>query len=571
MFGPLYIRIKEPYHPAHQRRAHAVGEEQLASRRRIMESLDNTVYDVLVVGGGAVGCGCALDAASRGLKTALVEASDFASGTSSKSSKLIHGGLRRLPVALANLNRRMLGNVRESLRERSILQRNAPHMLRTVPMLTPVRSREEGSRLWLILKLYDLMAGLGSKMEASHFISAEETHLANPLLRMDGIRAALVSYELQMDDARLCMALAMTAVRHGARLANYVQVEKLAKPDINGVRACLAKDLLTRSHLVIRSIAVVNATGAYVDGMRRMDSERAVAVAKPAAGTHIVLPGYLARTHAIHGLGVDEIFAMPWEGHTLVGCTEGVLGLAPTRSEVELLLDKFREKLSPNVELNGSHVLSAWKGLWSSICLPDRPLISELGLITISGGNWTTYRAMAEATINAVVREFQLPAMCRCRTKGIKLYGATGHAEHLADSIVRCFGVDYDVADNLVASYGCNAIRLLTAFNFAHQRLHPKFPYIAAEVHYAIEYEFALTAFDVLARRTRIAFLDVQAALQILPQVVSIMAARLKWSQEVQEAEIERTVKFLQQEMGMGSVTIGDPLVAALEPRKIVA
>nr|XP_043068686.1 glycerol-3-phosphate dehydrogenase, mitochondrial-like [Drosophila bipectinata] len=573
MFAKLSCPIRSSPHPRRnsQQKVHSRAEDHhhLATRRRQIESLDSTIFDVLVIGGGATGCGCALDAASRGLKVALIEASDFGSGTSAKSSKLVHGGLRRLPMAINTLDTRKIGEMRDTLMERGLFLRNAPHLVSSVPMLMPLQSYAEMSRVWLILKLYDLLAGF-SRVQSSHFLSPEETHLACPLLKMDRLRGALVSYELQMDDARLCMALAMTAARQGARIVNYVQAQQLSGPDQEGIRSCLARDLLSRRQILVRSNSVVNATGPYVDGVRRLDSEQAVAVAKPAAGTHIVLPGYFSRSHAIHSLGHDELFAMPWQGHTLVGCTSGPPGLAPTREEVEVLLEKFRAKLRPDVELNTRHVLSAWKGLWTTICLPDRPLVSETGLITISGGNWTNYRAMAEAAVEAAVRHFQLPVLCPCRTRNIPLDGSVGYTAQLATDLVQCFGVTYDVANHLVHSYGCNAFRLLTAFDTAHQKLHPQFPHIEAEVHYAVEYEFALTAFDVLARRMRVAFLDVAAATHMLPRVVEIMAQRLKWSKPVQDAEMQRTIKFLQQEMGMGFVTVVDTIDASqeLEVRK---
>lgn len=566
MFAKLYCPIRNSPHPGRQQQAHTRAEDHqyLAPRRRQIDSLDSTIFDVLVIGGGATGCGCALDAASRGLKVALVEASDFGSGTSGKSSKLVHGGLRRLPLAISNLDSRKIGDMRDTLMERGLFQRNAPHLVSRVPMLMPLQSYAEMSRLWLILKVYDLLAGF-SRVQSSQYLTPEQTHLACPLLKMDRLKGALVSYELQMNDARFCMALAMTAVRQGARVANYVQAQELSSPDEQGIRSCLARDLLSRRQLLVRSSSVVNATGPYVDGVRRLDSERAVAVARPAAGTHIVLPGYFARSHAIHSLGHDELFAMPWQGHTLVGCTTGPPGLAPTRQEVEVLLEKFRAKLRPDVELSTRHVLSAWKGLWTTICLPDRPLVSETGLITISGGNWTNYRAMAEAAVDAAVRYSQLPALCQCRTQNLPLDGSAGYTSQLSTDLVQCFGVPCDVADHLAHSYGCNAIRLLTAYDTAHQRLHPQFPHIEAEVHYAVEYEYALTAFDVLARRMRVAFLDVAAATQMLPRVVQIMGQRLKWSKPVQDAEVQRTIKFLQQEMGMGCVTVVDTIGAPQE------
>ncbi|KAH8410096.1 hypothetical protein KR009_005869, partial [Drosophila setifemur] len=525
----------------------------LASRNRQLDSLDTTVFDVLVIGGGASGCGCALDAASRGLKTALLEASDFASGTSSKSSKLIHGGLRRLPSAIRRSDYSIIRDMNNTLQERALILKNATHLVTKVPMVMPLQSHVQLPRLWLILKLYDLLAGF-SNLQSSHLLNAVQTHKAFPLLDMADVAGSLVSYELQMDDARFCLALAMTAARQGARLANYVQVKKLFPPDNHGIRTCLAKDLLTSRQLLVRCICVVNATGPNVDTVRRLVSDRTVAVARPAAGTHIVLPGYFARTHALHSLELDEPFVMPWQGHTLVGCTEGPLGLEPTRDEVELLLAKFRSKLRPDVQLNSRHVLSAWKGLWATSSMEEQLLVSGNGLIIISRGNWTNYRAMAEAAIDAAVMSCRLLVMCDCRTKRLHLEGRPGFSEQLPRELVHSFGVPLDVAQHLTHSYGCNAVKVLSAIDGGHKRLHDQFPHIEAEVYYAVKYEYALTAADVLARRLRVAFVDVGAALEILPRVVHIMSKLLGWNEQVRDAQIRSTIGFLQQEMGMGSV-----------------
>ncbi|BFF94313.1 glycerol-3-phosphate dehydrogenase mitochondrial-like [Drosophila madeirensis] len=542
------------------------AELRLPCRTEQLKALSDNIFDVLVIGGGATGCGCALDAASRGLKTALLEVSDFSSGSSSKSSKLLHGGLHNLQSALRTLDTKQLLRMYDVLQERALFLKTAPHLVKPVAMVMPIEEYRDLPGQWLLLKLYDLLAG-GSKLKASHFLSAKQTHFACPMLRTDNLKGSLVSYELQMDDARLCLALALTAARQGARVANYVQVQQLSPPDMTGIRLVIAKDLLTQQQLAVRATCVINAAGAFVDNVRLMDSKQSVAIARPTAGTHIVLPGYFARSCAVHGLQPGEVFAMPWQGHTLVGCSDGALGLEPMQTEVDELLDKFRQKIRPDVVLSKKHVLSAWKGLWPCVAGPvsRRPLLlaSERRLLTIASGDWTNYRAMAEDTLDGAIKMLRLHPQSECCTHRLPLEGARHWTKELPLQLMRSFDLPADVAHHLSESYGTNAFTLLSAFDGCHGRLHDQLPHIEAEVHYAVLFEYALTAVDVLARRMRVAFVDVEAAMQMLPRVVQIMGWRLNWSPAVQEDQMLRTVRFLQAEMGMGTVTLSDSMTIA--------
>ncbi|XP_055345574.1 glycerol-3-phosphate dehydrogenase, mitochondrial-like [Paramacrobiotus metropolitanus] len=552
--------------------------ERLPTREGQLTFLEDTPeYDVLVIGGGATGCGVALDAVSRGLKTALVERGDFASQTSSKSTKLIHGGVRYLQAAILGFDLQQYNMVKEALRERSNFLSIAPHLTRALPILLPLRDWWDIPYMWVGIKLYDMISG-DSVLRHSYYVCKERVMEAFPQLREEPVRAGLVYFDGQQNDARMCLALAITAARMGANVANYLQVVNLVKLRDGWrefVRGVVVKDVLTNREFAIRAKCVINATGPFTDEIRQIDNAAAEPICMPSAGIHIALPAYYCPRH----LGLIStktsdgrvIFVLPWEGITLAGTTDTPTDVTseptPTEREIDFVLKECQELLKSSIDR--SDILSVWSGIRPLVrnphCKDTKSLarthiveVSPSQLITIAGGKWTTYRAMAEETVDRAVAECNLkPANSFSQTLGLPLEGAHEYEPHYFVRLVKSYGVDYDVAKHLAHQYGDQSEEVLKlaevtgkAWPLTGIRLVEHFPYLEAEVRYAVRQHYAVHLTDVIARRMRLAFQDVHATRQVLPRIVEIMGQELKWTDEEKHRQIEAAEDFLERQMG---------------------
>uniref|UniRef100_A0A672ISE1 Glycerol-3-phosphate dehydrogenase, mitochondrial n=1 Tax=Salarias fasciatus TaxID=181472 RepID=A0A672ISE1_SALFA len=553
--------------------------DELPSRRAQLEALRSSEFDVLVVGGGATGAGCALDAVTRNLKTALVERNDFSSGTSSRSTKLIHGGVRYLQKAIMQLDYEQYMMVKEALHERANLLEIAPHLSAPLPIMLPVYKWWQLPYFWAGIKMYDLVAGVQC-LKSSYVLSKSKALELFPMLKKDKLVGAIVYYDGQHNDARMNLAIALTAARYGAATANYTEVVHLLKTgDPNGGpdRVCGARcrDVITGEEFDVKAKCVINATGPFTDSLRRMDDQQTENICQPSAGVHIVIPGY----YSPDNMGLLDpatsdgrvIFFLPWENMTIAGTTDTPTQVTahpiPGEDDINFILTEVRNYLSPDVEVRRGDVLAAWSGIrplvtdpsskdTQSICRNHVVSISGSGLVTIAGGKWTTYRSMAEETLDAAVRAHGLRAE-PCRTVGLVLEGGKGWSPTLYIRLVQDYGLEKEVAQHLASTYGVRAFDVAKMAQVTGQRwpivgkrLVSEFPYIESEVIYAIK-EYACTAIDVLARRTRLGFLNVQAADEALPRIVAIMGQELGWSQERRTLESAR--KFLYHEMGYRS------------------
>ncbi|XP_029941713.1 glycerol-3-phosphate dehydrogenase, mitochondrial isoform X2 [Salarias fasciatus] len=575
--------------PGSARLAHVAAEaelsvpfaDELPSRRAQLEALRSSEFDVLVVGGGATGAGCALDAVTRNLKTALVERNDFSSGTSSRSTKLIHGGVRYLQKAIMQLDYEQYMMVKEALHERANLLEIAPHLSAPLPIMLPVYKWWQLPYFWAGIKMYDLVAGVQC-LKSSYVLSKSKALELFPMLKKDKLVGAIVYYDGQHNDARMNLAIALTAARYGAATANYTEVVHLLKTgDPNGGpdRVCGARcrDVITGEEFDVKAKCVINATGPFTDSLRRMDDQQTENICQPSAGVHIVIPGY----YSPDNMGLLDpatsdgrvIFFLPWENMTIAGTTDTPTQVTahpiPGEDDINFILTEVRNYLSPDVEVRRGDVLAAWSGIrplvtdpsskdTQSICRNHVVSISGSGLVTIAGGKWTTYRSMAEETLDAAVRAHGLRAE-PCRTVGLVLEGGKGWSPTLYIRLVQDYGLEKEVAQHLASTYGVRAFDVAKMAQVTGQRwpivgkrLVSEFPYIESEVIYAIK-EYACTAIDVLARRTRLGFLNVQAADEALPRIVAIMGQELGWSQERRTAELESARKFLYHEMGYRS------------------
>jgi glycerol-3-phosphate dehydrogenase len=468
---------------------------------------NSDVWDILIIGGGATGLGAAVDAATRGFRTLLLEQHDFAKGTSSRSTKLIHGGLRYLQQGNIAL-------VIEALRERGLLCANAPHLVHHLPFLVPNYHWWEGPFYGVGLKVYDMLAGkLG--LEPSRHLNRKETLKMIPTLEKKGLRGGVVYYDGQFDDARLAITLAKTAADHGAVLVNYMRVSSLLKSHglVTGVRAT---DLEAKKHYTLHAKVVINATGIFSDHLRKADDPRAKPLMSPSQGIHLVLPRHFLPTQsAILVPHTDDhrvIFLVPWLNKVIVGTTDTpikkpLLEPRARKEEIAFLLKHAGRYLTRHP--TEKDVLAVFAGLrplvkssnskeTSALSRDHVIAVSKSGLITIAGGKWTTYRKMAQDVIDKAITLGHLPER-PCVTTNLPLHGTDA-----------------------------KTMRLLIRKNKTlKKRLHPKLPYTVADVIWAVRTEMARSVEDVLSRRTRALLLDVKASLETAPLVAKIVAKEL--------------------------------------------
>ncbi|XP_063529469.1 glycerol-3-phosphate dehydrogenase, mitochondrial isoform X2 [Cydia strobilella] len=547
----------------------------LPSRTEQITSLQGGhTYDVLIIGGGATGVGCALDACTRGLRTALVEADDFASGTSSRSTKLIHGGVRYLQKAIMQLDYDQYKMVKEALHERANMLEVAPHLTRPLPILLPVYKWWQVPYYWFGIKMYDVVAG-DRNVKNSYYLSKKNTLELFPMLKSDNLCGGIVYYDGQQDDARMNLAIALTAARHGATIANHVSVTKLHKTEgkLSGARV---KDEITGKEWDVKAKCIINATGPFTDSIRKMDEPTVKEICCPSSGVHIVLPGYYSPEH----MGLLDpatsdgrvIFFLPWLKGTIAGTTDMPCKVThnpkPTEDEILFILTEVKNYLNPDVEVRRGDVLSAWSGIRPLVSDPNKDdtqslarnhivHVSKSGLVTIAGGKWTTYRAMAAETVDAAIESANLKPLFReCQTDAFLLEGAHGWTPTMYIRLVQDFGLEMEVAQHLAKSYGDRAFAVAKMAAMTGKRwpiigkkIHPEFPYIDAEIRYGVR-EYACTCVDMLARRLRLAFLNVQAAVEALPVVADIMQEELKWSNDEKKRQINKANEFLCHEMG---------------------
>jgi glycerol-3-phosphate dehydrogenase len=532
------------------------------NRQTLLEGLKKQdVFDLLIVGGGATGCGIAVDAASRGLKVALVEKNDFAEGTSSKSTKLVHGGVRYLEMAVKKCDRAQYHLVKEALHERGLFLKNAPHLAHRVPLVTPLYSWWEVPYVYAGLVLYDLLAGrLG--LGRSSLIGRREAKRRFPMLRGENLKGGVIYYDGQFHDARMAITLVLTARRHGALLANHVEALSFDKQD---GRLCGARvrDTLGGEEFDIRARAIVNATGPFVDRLRAMDDPSSKPVLNAASGIHIILSSRFVPPDTGMLIPKTEdgrvLFVLPWQGHALIGTTDVPAEIIehPRASEDEIAYLLRHINRYFDLKVDRGDVLSAWSGLRPLVRFDESSstaqlvrehllMVSPSGLVTLAGGKWTSYRKMAEEAVDRVIESAGLPAS-PCRTLDLKLAGAEHFSPKVVSALTRDYGLEADIAEHLAHSFGDQAMSVaqLAKSDGLGRRLHPGHPYIEAEIIHAARHEQAERAFDALARRTSLALLDNAAAQAALPRVVELMASEHGWDEKRQRKETELSLQYL--------------------------
>ncbi|WP_090993936.1 glycerol-3-phosphate dehydrogenase/oxidase [Pedobacter insulae] len=494
------------------------------NRETFLDQLANrSDWDVIIVGGGATGLGVAVDSATRGFSTLLLEQSDFAKGTSSRSTKLVHGGVRYLAQGDIAL-------VYEALHERGLLLKNAPHLVKDQEFIIPIYSWFSKYKYLLGLTFYDMLAGK-SGFGKSSFLKKEKVIAAIPGLKEKGLIGGVRYSDGQFDDARLALNLAQTAAEHNGVILNYMKVTSLTKTG-DKVSGVIAEDAETGKSYKLNAKTIVNATGVFVDEILKMDMPSGDPLVRPSQGAHIVLDqSFLQGDAALMIPKTTDgrvLFAVPWHGKVLVGTTDTPLNahsLEPVAlaEEVDFILATAGQYLTKTPTKHD--VLSVFAGLrplaapgkntnsTKEISRSHKLIVAQSGLITITGGKWTTYRKMAMDVLDKAIEIGQL-AVKKCVSQDVHIHGFQN--QRLKDDL---------------AIYGSDAdeIRKLMKENPGLSNpLHPAYRFNQAEVVWMVRSEMARTVEDVLARRMRVLFLDAKGAIALAPAVAKIMANELK-------------------------------------------
>ena len=536
------------------------------ARAAYLERLAQDQFDVLVIGGGITGAGVALDAACRGYRVALVEKADFASGTSSKSTKLAHGGIRYLPQF-------DLAMIHEGVVERGLMVRHAPFLVRPQPFVIPVyedmhwpsslpiRPRTAfGLDLVLDIGLwmYDLMAGR-LNIGRHKRISAEKTLECVPKLRSRGLKKALLYYDAQTNDAQLTVTLLRTAAQFGAVVTNYTEATSFTRANgkLNGA---VVRDVLTNQQLTISARHIINATGVFSEHVVALTGDESKATIEPSKGIHLVVDRErlrISNTAVVLPETEDGriLYVIPWQSRAIIGTTDtGSGNLDDPQADPEdiaYLIRHINQYLEVN--LTNDDILSVYAGY--------RPLVKSRGaraadlsrthvvlqevngMVTIVGGKLTTYRRMAQDTVDVIAKRDGMPISHP--TKNLLLTGAIGwrKAKPEIDARARQLGVAPDIVEHLEFNFGIYArsvLDLIEEDKSLGERLVPDLPYVRAEVVYACRAEMAMTLEDMLARRTRIILEDGARGASIAPEVAALMARELGWSSDQTNSQVEQ-------------------------------
>ena len=462
--------------------------------------------------------------------------------------------------------------------------------------MIPIQKWWQAPYFWAGTKFYDFLAG-SENIESSYYLTKSKALDAFPMLKKEGLFGALVYYDGAHNDSRMNVSLAMTAALYGATVVNHVEVTSLTKDENGKLNGAYAKDLVEESNgktaeqFKIKAKGIINATGPFTDSIRKMDDQKVPEIVAPSSGVHVILPGYFSPANM--GL-IDPntsdgrvIFFLPWQGNTIAGTTDTACDVKQDpvagEDEIEWILKEVKRYLQPEINVRRGDVLAAWSGIRPLVRDPTKDkseglvrnhlvTMSESGLLTCSGGKWTTYRQMAEETVDEAIKEFKLQPLAlsdaplvsgtqvkdeapldgTCQTHRVRLVGAHGFSKTLFINLVQHYGIDTDVAKYLCQAYGDRAwtVAALCAptearFPVRGKKISELYPYVDGEVRYAVRHEYAQTATDVIARRMRLAFLNAQASLEALPKVIDIMAEELKWDSKRKDLEFKNGVTYL--------------------------
>lgn len=499
---------------------------------------DTQQWDIIIIGGGASGLGTALDATLRGYKTLLLEAEDFAKGTSSRSTKLVHGGVRYLAQGDIKL-------VKEALRERGLLAKNAPHLFKNQSFLIPNYSFWNGLFYYIGLSIYDLLAGKLS-IGKTKWLNKRSTVVNLQTIYNEGLRGGILYRDGQFDDARLAINLMQSAQENGGSLLNYCKVTTIEKDGQDKICGVSFIDQITGTKFTANCKVVVNATGVFTDEIMRLDNKEHKKSVVPSQGVHLVFDkSFLPGTTAVMIPKTSDgrvLFAVPWHDKVVVGTTDTLVDSASnepiaTEKEIEFIFSTIKHyfKKTPT----RTDVLSVFAGLrplaapkeqgksTKEVSRSHKLILSNSGLISIIGGKWTTYRQMAEEIVNAAADVAHLPEKS-CRTHHFKIHGYQLGVKIDGNNALYYYGADQEKIE-----------KMMTNDSYLSNKIHPKYTYTFAQIQWAIEHEMAESIEDVLARRIRLLFLDARAAIDSAKPVAEFMAKLMQKDESWIEKQVQ--------------------------------
>lgn len=552
----------------------------MRDRVQELKNISGQQFDLCVIGGGATGAACALDAQLRGIRTVLIEAGDFAGATSSAATKIIHGGVRYLEEAIRDVDPKEYHVLVRALHERVRMLDNAPHLTRQLQFLVPSYHWLNAVYLDIGLKIYDWLAG-SARISPSKYVSREETLRRMPELKREGLIGSVEYADGQFDDARYNLALVQTFSQAGGSALNYARVTDFARDSAGRLAGGSVTDQLSGEKFSVQAKVFVNATGPFSDAIRTMATDSLPKRMRLSKGAHILLPLDLFPTQdAMLIPKTDDgrvIFVVPWNGRLLVGTTEQEVSpedeLFVSRDDIDFMLGQLNKYLEHRVE--PSQIVSGFAGA--------RPLVSSgesestkkiarddvievdpsSGLISIMGGKWTTHRAMAEDTINTVQKALELP-VTDCSTRFHVLHGGEGFSRDLSEKLIAVYRIAEETAQHLAAKFGTAAWKVLQLVAENRRLAEPilaSIPAIQAEVVYCVRQELAVRIEDVLARRLGVQFYSWREAIHAAPLVATLMAEELHWSSDQTKSEtatyVDKVNKLLER-AGLEPETFSD-------------
>nr|WP_321222229.1 glycerol-3-phosphate dehydrogenase/oxidase [uncultured Psychroserpens sp.] len=515
------------------------------SRETLINKIStNKDWDVIIIGGGATGLGVALDCTTRGYKTLLLEQVDFAKGTSSRSTKLVHGGVRYLAQGNIDL-------VREALYERGLMLKNASHLVSNQSFIIPNYKWWDNIFYTVGLKVYDFLSGKLSFGKSTR-IKKSETISRLSTLETSNLKGGVVYHDGQFDDSRLAINIAQSCIENGATVINHCKVKNLLKNEKGNVDGVIAIDTETNIGYTLHAKTVINATGVFTDEVLKMDDASAKNTIRPSQGVHLVFDkSFLPGNDAIMIPKTNDgrvLFLVPWHDKVVVGTTDTLLDShslepKPLDKEVDFIIETANRYL--NKDVSKSDVLSIFAGLRPLAAPKDKSektkeisrshkiIVSDSELITITGGKWTTYRKMAQDTVDKIIQLHKLPS-ATCKTKELLIHGANGTVDRSNHLYV--YGTDKIKIENLIKEQP----------NLS-ERLHERLQFTKAEVVFAVRHEMARTIEDVLARRVRVLFLDAKAAIEIAPIVGEIIRGELNQTDDWRAQQISKFIEIADQ------------------------
>lgn len=551
--------------------------KKLPTRKEQIHRLRETEqFDVLIIGGGAIACGIAVDAAARGLSTALVDIGDFGYGASTRGTKLLPATPRGYQEPLVPFHMKLFRGNTTVIEERSAMFHNAPHLCYRVPLMIPVYDWKKALFMWIYFKTHWYVFR-DPPLSRTQWVNKFQAVQTFPLLKKENLRGGIIIHDAMIDDIRMNITLVITAARLGATAVNHVGVCQFLKDKDDRTIGVVVRDQLTGSMWPVNAKCVVNATGHNADTLRSMESTASQPITNNILSTYIVLPRYFGHSNTGFILKKPRdssegiILSMPFRIGSLIAGWHRKLeptdSRAPKVKDISGLLGQWNEATDNTLAAaHISEVLAAWNTVTSvqvSGFGREKPVIdvSPGGMVSIAGGSWTDYRRLSQEVVDTVIANYpELSPKAPCTTKTLQLEGAAGWSPTLYIELVQKHGLEADVARHLTDFYGDHSHQIaLWAANawkgkstpYPGERLVPGLPYIETEVRHAVHHEYAMTAIDVLARRLGVAFADAHAAERMLPRVVEIMAAELGWSRKVRQLQYQMALKFLEEDMGL--------------------